>query len=131
MPESPTLCGLPVPVSVNLSVALRAPATVGAKMMFAVQLAEAARLAPHVLLKMVKSPGLVPEMAMLLMVMAVVPLLVSVTAFCAPAPPTGTAAQLRLVGETVAAMHATPWKTRSARNIRSARAPTICCFFAG
>jgi hypothetical protein len=77
-------------------------------MILAVQLAEAARLVPHVLLKMVKSPGLVPEIAMLLMVMAVVPLFVSVTTFCAPFPPTGTAAQLRLAGETVAAMHAAP-----------------------
>lgn len=81
LPVSATLCGLPAPLSVNLSVALRAPATVGAKIMFAVQLAEAARLVPHVLLKIVKSPGLVPENAMLLMVMAVVPLFVSVTTF--------------------------------------------------
>ena len=40
---------------------------------------------------------------MLLIVMAVVAVFVSVTGFCAPLPPTGTDAQLKLVGETVAA----------------------------
>jgi hypothetical protein len=92
-----------VAVSVKLSVALRAPATVGAKRMLAVQLAAAARLVPQVLLNITKSPGLAPVRAMLLMVIAVVPLFVRVTTFCAPLPPTTTDAQLRLVGETVAA----------------------------
>jgi hypothetical protein len=49
--------------------------------MFAVQLAAAARLVPQVLLNIVKSPGLAPEIAMLLMVMAAVPLFVSVATF--------------------------------------------------
>ena len=90
-------------MSVKRSVALRAPVTVGAKRMLAVQLAAAARLVPQVLLNITKSPGLVPVRAMLLMVIAVVPLFVRVTTFCAPLPPTTTDAQLRLVGETVAA----------------------------
>lgn len=47
-PVSVTDCGLPVPVSVNLSTAVRVPAAVGAKRMVAVQLADAARLAPQV-----------------------------------------------------------------------------------
>jgi hypothetical protein len=81
VPDSATVCGLPVPVSVKPRVALRAPATVGPKTMFAVQLAAAARLVPQVLLNIVKSPGLAPEIAMLLMVMAAVPLFVSVATF--------------------------------------------------
>jgi hypothetical protein len=40
---------------------------------------------------------------MLLMVMEADPLFVRVTTFCAPLPPTATDAQLRLVGDTVAA----------------------------
>jgi hypothetical protein len=116
VPDKATLCGLPVPVSVNLSVALRAPATVGAKIMSVVQLAEAARLVPQVLLKIVKSLGSVPEIAMLPMVMAVVPLFVSVIAFCAPLPATGTEAQLRLAGETVAAArYPADWKAHNPR----------------
>ena len=81
VPDSATVWGLLVAVSVMLSVAVRAPVTVGAKRTFAVQLADAPRLVPQVLLKITKSPGLAPESAMLLMVIAVVPLFVSVTTF--------------------------------------------------
>lgn len=103
-----------------MRVALRAPATVGAKIMFAVQLAEAARLVPHVLLKSWKSPGLVPEIATLLMVMAVGPMFVSVTTFCAPLSPTGTEAQLRLMGERVTpTRQPAAWKAHNARDTRS------------
>jgi hypothetical protein len=45
-----------------------------------------------------------PDNVIELMVMAADVLFVSVTTFCAPLPPIGTEAQLRLVGETVAAM---------------------------
>jgi hypothetical protein len=100
--------------------------------MFAVQLAEAARLVPQVLLKIVKSPGLVPENAMLLMVMAVVPVFVSVTTFCAPLPPTATAAQLRLVGEAVtAAKQLAAWNAHNVRSNRTMDAPIPCRFFRG
>lgn len=45
-PVSPTLC-VPAP-SVNVRLAVRVPVVVGAKIIVAVQLAEASRVAPHV-----------------------------------------------------------------------------------
>ena len=86
----------------KFKVAVRVPLTVGSKVMFAVQLADAARLDPHVLLTILKSLGSVPAMAMLLMVRVLLEVFVRVTAFCAPIPPTGTDAQLREVGLTLA-----------------------------
>ena len=68
MPESEIDCGLFVAVSVKLSDAARVPAAVGLKIIDAVQFAEAARLVPHVLLAMLKSPPFVPDIATLLMV---------------------------------------------------------------
>ena len=67
-------------------------------MMFALQLADGARVVPQVLLKTRKSPGFVPANPMLLIVIEVVPLFFRVTVFCAPLPPTGTETQLRLDG---------------------------------
>lgn len=49
-----------------------------------------------------KSPGLAPPSATLLIVMVVVWVLVRVTDFCAPLPPTGTKFQFKDVGVTVA-----------------------------
>jgi hypothetical protein len=49
-PESATVCGLLVAVSVKLRVAVRVPVVVGEKTTVAVQVAEAARLVPQVLL---------------------------------------------------------------------------------
>ena len=83
--------------------AVRVPVVVGLKMMFAVQLADAARLVPHVLLKMEKSAALVPVIAMLLIEIEADWVFVSVTVFCPPALPTETLAHVRLVGLTVAA----------------------------
>ena len=105
-PETAICCGLPLALSVKLRVAVRVPDAVGLKMMFAVQLAEAARLAPHVLLKTAKSPAFVPVNAMLLMVMAAVPLLVSVATFWPPALPTATLPQVIELGDAVAAPYA-------------------------
>lgn len=68
--------------------------------MVAVQVSDTARLEPQVLLVILKSPGSAPEVAMLLIVMAVVPLLVSVTGFGPPPTPTSTYTQLRVVGLT-------------------------------
>jgi hypothetical protein len=50
VPDSATVWGLPLALSVKLSVAVRIPVAVGEKTMVAVQLADAARLVPHVLL---------------------------------------------------------------------------------
>ena len=73
---------------------------VGPKMIFAVQLAPAARVVPQVLLKTEKSPGLAPLNETLPMVIGVVFPLVSVATFCPPLLPMATAAQEILAGET-------------------------------
>jgi hypothetical protein len=87
----------------KFKVAVRVPLALGAKVIFAVQLAFAARLDPQVFEKILKSAALVPVMVMLLIVIVLLLLFVSVTTFCPPIPPTATDAQLTLVGETVAA----------------------------
>jgi hypothetical protein len=69
VPESATVCGLLLDVSETVSVAARAPLTLGLNAIDTLQLAEAARLVPQVLLEMRKSPGSVPVMATLLIVM--------------------------------------------------------------
>jgi len=89
--------------SVKLSVAERVPAVVGLNMIFAVQLADAARLAPQVLLYTEKSAAFVPVIPILLMVIEAVPVFVKVTVFCPPVLPTETLAQVRFVVLTVAA----------------------------
>ena len=81
VPESATVCGLLLAVSAKVRVAARLPVVVGANTTPAVQLAETARLGPQVLLEIWKSPGLAPARPMLLILMAVVPLLLSVTSF--------------------------------------------------
>ncbi len=70
--------------------------------MLTVQLADPARLAPQVLLAIAKSPAFVPESATLVMAMAVVPPLVSVTDWADAVVPTVVDAKVRLVGATVA-----------------------------
>jgi hypothetical protein len=50
VPDSATVCGLLLAVSVKLRVAVRVPVVVGEKTMVAVQLADAARVVPQVLL---------------------------------------------------------------------------------
>jgi hypothetical protein len=93
-PDSATVCGLGVALSLKFKVAVRVPLTVGAKSTFTVQLAETARLDPQVFEEIWKSCGLAPDSVMLLIVRVAVPLFVSVTIFCAPFPPIGTDAQL-------------------------------------
>jgi hypothetical protein len=110
VPESATVCGLPLPVSVKFKVAVRLPVALGPNKILTVQSADAARLVPQVLLNIVKSAASVPDKAMLLMVIAPVPPFVSVTAFWAPSSPTATLTQLRLVGDGVtAARQLAPW----------------------
>lgn len=77
-----TLCGLPAALSATVSLALIAPAAVGAKVTEIVQLALALRLLPHVVV-VPKSRGLVPVVVMLLIFRVAFPLLVSVTVFAA------------------------------------------------
>ena len=70
--------------SLNVTLALREPATVGLNAIEAEQLAPAARLAPQVLVEIRKSVEFVPPTTMLLMAIEDVPLLVSVIAFAPP-----------------------------------------------
>ena len=71
--------GLPEALSVMVTEALRAPLAVGVNVTLMEQLAPAATLAPQVLV-CAKSPLLVPVMAMLVMLIAIVPVLESVIA---------------------------------------------------
>jgi hypothetical protein len=104
VPDSATDCGLLLAESVKRSVAVRVPAALGLNTILAVQLPEAARLVPHVLLEIVKSAAFVPEIATLLIVIDVVSLLLKVTDCPTLLEPTVTAANVRLVGlaETLA-----------------------------
>ena len=100
-PVSATVCGLLPSESLKLNEAVREPGAVGPKSRFTVQLEDAARLAPQVLLKTEKSPGLAPENVRLLMVIGLAFPFVRVTTFCPLLLPMATAAQLMLVGEAV------------------------------
>ena len=78
VPERETVCGLFGAVSAKFREAARTPDAVGLNTIVTVQLAEAARLEPHVLAEILKSPAFVPVMATLLMVMDVLPRFFSV-----------------------------------------------------
>lgn len=80
-PDSATVCGLPLPLSAKSSVAVLVPVVVGAKRTLTVQVAEAAKLVPHVFEKISNSPGSAPEKAILLMLMAAELVLDRVTTF--------------------------------------------------
>ena len=80
MPDKPADCGLPVALLVTVRLALRAPATVGANAICTVQPLLGFSVAGQLLLVMVKSPGLVPVSAIVLMATAVFPVLVTVMA---------------------------------------------------
>ena len=68
--------------------------------MVAVQLADAAREDPHVLLLIRKSAGFVPTTVTLPIVIALVPLFVNVTGLGPPLFPTATFTQFKVVGDT-------------------------------
>jgi hypothetical protein len=102
-PETAMVCGLLLSESLKFKIAARVPVAVGAKMMFALQLAAGARVAPQVLLKIVKSPGLVPLKLRLLILIAALFPFVRVTAFCPLLFPIATAAHVRLAGEALVA----------------------------
>jgi hypothetical protein len=102
-PDNPVVCGLGLAESLKFKVAVNVPPVVGANAIFAVQLAPAPRLDPQVFDSILNCAAPDPVSATLLMVIALDPLLVSVTTFCAPTLPTLTVAQLKLVGDVVAA----------------------------
>ena len=77
MPDSATVCGLPLALSVMLSAAVRAPRAEGVNITAIAQLAPAATELPHVLL-CAKSLALVPVTAMPVMLKAALPVLLRV-----------------------------------------------------
>jgi hypothetical protein len=99
-PVRAMVCGLLPSESLKFRVAVRVPVAVGPNRIFAVQLAPAANVAPQVLVKTEKSPGLAPLKVMLPMVIAVAFPLVRVATFCPPLLPIATAAHEMLAGDT-------------------------------
>lgn len=79
-------------------VAWRVPGAVGVKVIATEQLEEAARVAPQVLLVIAKSPVLVPEIAMLPMLICDVPIFDRVMDCGAPCEPRATSPHVRLRG---------------------------------
>ena len=99
MPVSATLCGLPESgLSAIANVALRAPVAVGLKLTETVQLPNAARLAPQVVL-LRKSPGLLPLRLIELIVSVALRLLVTVTVLAALVVPFVTLPNARVDGD--------------------------------
>lgn len=98
VPFKVTDCGLLVAESVKVNVALRAPAAVGLNTIEAVQEPPAARLAPHVLPEMLKSPEFVPEIATPLIVSEMLRPFDSVAVCAVLLDPTFVLANVRLVG---------------------------------
>ncbi len=88
--------------SVKVIVAVRVPRADGVKSTPTVQLEEAARLPPQVLLAMAKSPGLAPEKAISVMVIALAPVLVNVRDWGVLVVPAAVAEKDRLDGASVA-----------------------------
>src|SRR6266568_3815869 len=107
-PESATVCGLLLAESANASVAVRVPDTVGLNTTLTEQLAAAARLVPQVWPEIAKSPGLLPPMLMLLMVMEELVPLLSLVLCAALVEPTAIFVNPRLVGDTVTLPDAVP-----------------------
>jgi hypothetical protein len=81
------VCGLPAALSVIVTLAVRLPLAVGVKVTLMVQLAPVARELPHVFV-CTKSPLLVPVIAMLVRLTAVLPVLAKVTAWAVVVVPT-------------------------------------------
>ena len=85
-------------MSVIVTLAARLPLAAGVKVTLMVQLAPAARELPHVFV-WTKSPLLVPVIAMLVIVIATVPVLLNVIVCAALVVPTFWLPNLRLVAE--------------------------------
>jgi hypothetical protein len=102
VPLSGTCCGLPAALSVTVKFALRAPVVDGLNVKLTVQFAAAASELPQVVAVSGKSAASAPVTAMLLMVSAVVPMLVSVTFLTALVRPTAKVPKPRGVGASLA-----------------------------
>src|SRR5690348_2729907 len=107
VPESPTVWGDPLALSVMVTAALRLPVAAGVKVTEIEQLPPAATLDPQVLV-CAKSPALVPVTAMVVMVSVAEPGLLSVTGCAALVDATVWLAKVRLVGFRLTAGTPTP-----------------------
>ena len=105
VPKSATVCGLPVALSLIVTLALRLPVAEGENVTLIVQFAPAANVLGLSGQEFVwaKSPALIPLTAILLIVSAAVPLLVSVTDLAALVVPTSWLPKLSDVGLSVTA----------------------------
>src|SRR5581483_5746106 len=99
-PESDTVSTGFAPECLNVSVAVRLPATEGVNRSVTAQLELAARFEPQALVAIEKSPASVPEMSILLMVIEPVPRFLRVTTWGLPVTPTSTSPQVTTNGET-------------------------------
>ena len=84
IPESETTCGLLAAESTRVNVPKRFPVASGLKRIAMLQLADAAKVEPHVVVVMMKSPALVPLTLMLLKVTELDPPFVTAMDFDAP-----------------------------------------------
>jgi hypothetical protein len=121
VPESDTLCDGLNPEWLMVKVASRVPAACGVKIIATVQLEEAARLSPQVLLAIAKSPAFAPEIPMLVIAICEVPTLLTVTTFGVPVEPKATLLHTRLRGATRTPTTRQPVKGRRMRKIIARR----------
>jgi hypothetical protein len=98
VPESPTVCGLPLALSAMLTEAARLPLAEGVKVTLIVHFTPGATELPQLLL-WAKSPAFAPVNLRLVMVNVALPLLVKVTAWATLVVPTGWFPKERLVEE--------------------------------
>jgi hypothetical protein len=98
-PDNATVCGLLGELSEIVSVPVRVPSWVGVKVTSILQFFPAARVAPQGLVEAAWAKS--PLVVMLLMFSVEVPVLVKVTAFCAPVAPITMLAHARDDGVTV------------------------------
>jgi len=101
VPFSAAVCGLPVALSATLTDALRAPTAVGANFTLMVHVAAAASEAPHVCV-WEKFAAFVPAIVIDVMVIAAVPVFLSVNTFAALVTPVATVPKLKVAGVSVA-----------------------------
>jgi hypothetical protein len=107
VPDSAMVCLPPVALSITVSVAVSVPAETGLNVTDIVQLAAAASVRPQVVV-FVKEVAFVPEKAMLLMVIAALPVFVSVAVCAALDEPTVVLANVRVAGVSVAVVVPAP-----------------------
>jgi len=117
VPERDTLSDDLNPEWLKVRVASRAPSASGVKVIVTVQLEEAARLPPQVLLEIAKSPALAPEIPILLIAVGEVPMLLKVTAFGVPLEPKATLPHTRLLGSMRTPTTKQPDRVRTMKRI--------------